>query len=432
MNARAAAHAALCDVLIRRIPLATCLPHALAGIEAQRERAFAQSLVFGALRSWPRLDALLALLLEHPLANRDQDVLVALALGLHQLMETRVPDHAAVDQTVRLVRRLGKPWAGGLANAVLRRFIRERGALIGRVMTIPRARHQHPDWLLERLRASWPKDWATIAQRNNRHPPMTLRINARRCARPAYLRLLRDAGLSARQGLHSPYAVVLERAIDVERLPGFAEGLVSVQDEAAQLAAAVLAAEPGQRVLDACAAPGGKTAHLLEACSGDITLTALDRSPQRLERLHENLGRLGLEARCVQGDATTPAGWYDGTPYQRILLDAPCSATGVIRRHPDIKVLRGPDEVAQAVARQGALLDALWPLLASGGALLYATCSVLPEENDLQIEAFLARTNDARAVRIAARWGRAVRFGRQILPDEENMDGFYYALLAKR
>ena len=394
-----------------------------------RERAFARELVFGTLRYLPRLEAWLALVATHP--PRDADVRVLALLGLYQIGFTRVPPHAAVNTTVELARAIGKSWAAGFVNAALRRFAAERDA-IDRVELAAGARLAHPDWLLEAFEHSRPGLGESIARANLERAPMTLRVNTRRTSRRRYLDVLSNAGIRAWPTRHSAEGVTLESPRAVESVPGFGEGLVSVQDEAAQLAATLLDAPRGSRVLDACAAPGGKTAHVLERGAGGVEVVALEEDPRRTGDLRRTLARLRLPARVQPGDATEPDAWWDGRRFDRILLDAPCSGTGVIRRHPDVKVLRRPEDVAAMADRQGAMLRALWPLLARGGRLLYATCSVLSRENESIVGDFLAEQADAEAVRIGAAWGRPAGPGRQILPGEDAMDGFFYAALAKR
>lgn len=428
--ARTAALRVLEAVLIHGRSLSTVLDPALGLLQVPRDRAFAQEQVFGVLRWYPRLRVLLDHLLQQPLRSRDRDVDIVLLLGLYQIQHTRVPAYAAVNGAVELAKSRGKGWAKGLVNGVLRRFLRERATLEQSLENDPRWRYAHPPWLLKALGDAWPGAVDDIARANNHQAPMTLRVNLARGSREAYLEALEDRGLEAHPGRHSASAVVLVEPCPVEALPGFSGGRVAVQDEAAQLAAGLLAPGPGHRVLDACAAPGGKTAHLLEFAP-DAAVVALDRSLERLSRVTDNLARLGLSGDVIAGDAGDPDGWWDGTPFQRILLDAPCSATGVIRRHPDVKVLRRADDIAPLAQGQLHLLEALWPLLAEGGSLLYATCSVLPQENSHVVRGFLARHPEARHVPIPAAWGRPVAVGRQILPGEDEMDGFYYALLHK-
>jgi 16S rRNA (cytosine967-C5)-methyltransferase len=337
----------------------------------------------------------------------------------------RIPEHAAVSATVDAAAAIGQRDAAPLVNAVLRRFLRERAALGAALDTDPVARHSHPGWLIAELERDWPEDWRRICDANNAPAPMWLRVNERKTTRADYLDRLRAAGIAAHASPEVPSAVMLAAPHPVRALPGFAAGEVSVQDVAAQRAAGFLDLAPGQRVLDACAAPGGKTGHILEACSGLDDVWAVDRDDARLGMVRDNLARLGLAAKVVAGDATRPETWWDGRPFDRILLDAPCSAVGVIRRHPDIKVLRRPEDVARAVELQAALLAALWPLLRAGGRLVYATCSVLRRENDAQIAAFAA------AVGAAEPAGTAGQSRCQTLPGHADGDGFYYACLLK-
>lgn len=399
-----------------------------------RDRALFRAMCYGVCRTLPRLEALAERLLKTPFKTRDADVHALLLLGIFQLLYLRIPAHAAVGETAGAARQLGKEWATRVLNGCLRRLTRESAALQAEVDQDPAVALLHPRWLLKALRQAWPDDWRAIAEANNQPGPMTLRINRRRGDREAYQARLQDCGIEARLCSHSPDGLVLEKPCDVQALPGFAEGDVSVQDEAAQLAAELLgpalAPRPGGRVLDACCAPGGKTAHLLELF--DIELLALDSDAVRLARVEETLERLGLSASLTHADATE-RDWWDGTPFDAILLDAPCSGTGVIRRHPDIKRLRRPSDIARLTELQARLLDNLWPLLRPGGTLLYATCSVLREENDGQISAFLKRTADASVTTpTEVSWGRTEGDGRQLLPEPENHDGFFYARLVKR
>ena len=427
--------------------LTRLLPAAQAALPAA-DRALLQAYAFGLARWSVQLGALLDALMERPLKAKDRDVRLLLELGLFQLLHTRTAEHAAVDATVAATRGLDKPWARGLVNAVLRNALRRREALLEGLDDA--ARLAHPEWLLDAFRSDWPERWREIASANNEQAPMTLRVNLAAGAREAYREALaavdlvgtpfdgdEDDGAAASGERTSPAptpaALVLDRPVPVGALPGFAEGRVSVQDGAAQLAVGYLAGAvaPGGRLLDACAAPGGKSAQALE--SGHFaSLVALDRDATRLERVSESLARLGLDGDAGNGpratlravDAADTDAWWDGTPFEAVLLDAPCTGTGVIRRHPDIKLLRRAGDVAALVAEQRRLLDALWPTLASGGAFLYATCSVLRAEGETQVADFLARHADAALVR-----------ERRVLPGEGghgSMDGFYHALLVRR
>ena len=411
--------------------LSESLPATLASLADPRERALAQELTYGTLRWYYRLRAVLDQQLKRPLRSRDGDVYCLLLSGLYQLSRMDLPSHAAVNETVKATRELGKEWASGLVNAVLRGYRRDAVRLDAVEEQSQEARYAHPAWLIERFMKDWPADWERILSAGNQRPPMSLRVNQRQLGRDEYLQVLQRAGIEARAMCHAARGIVVDTPLPVDALPGFAEGRVSVQDGAAQQAAGLLALAPGQRVLDACAAPGGKTAHILEAepCLG--SLTAVDIHPNRLRRIEQNLARLGLTAYVIHGDAADPASWWDGQHFDRILLDVPCTATGVIRRHPDIKLLRRPQDVSVLLVRQAQLLQAMWPLLSDGGMLLYSTCSVLNEENDGQIDRFLSAHSNAEATTIEVAWGRTSAHGRQILPGEEEMDGFYFACISK-
>ena len=430
MNPRLAAAKALAAVLNGKASLNSSLPVQLDKVE-DRDRGFTQDLAFGTARWQPRLSALAAKLLQKPFKAADADVEALLLVGLYQLLYTRVPAHAAIGETVGCADKLKKPWAKALLNAVLRRAQRESEALLAELEHDPVVRTAHPRWLQKSLKAFWPEQWEAICAANNAHPPMILRVNRRHHHRDSYLQLLADAGIGATACVYSIDGIVLDAATDVRSLPGFAEGWISVQDEAAQLAADLLDLAPGQRVLDACCAPGGKTCHILEVEKDLAGVVAVDLDATRLVRVRENLARLGLSAELIAADGRDTATWWDGKPFQRILLDAPCSATGVIRRHPDIKLTRQPDDIAALAVLQGELLDALWPTLEVGGILLYATCSTLPTENTEVIQAFLARTSGARELDLATAAGIKQPHGRQLLAQEGGHDGFYYAKLIK-
>ena len=430
MNPRLAAAKALAAVLNGKASLNSSLPTQMDKVE-DRDRGFTQDLAFGTARWQPRLSALAAKLLQKPFKAADADVEALLLVGLYQLLYTRVPAHAAIGETVGCADKLKKPWAKALLNAVLRRAQRESEALLAELEHDPVVRTAHPRWLQKSLKAFWPEQWEAICAANNAHPPMILRVNRRHHSRDAYLQLLTAAGINATPCVYSVDGIVLEAATDVRSLPGFAEGWISVQDEAAQLAADLLDLAPGQRVLDACCAPGGKTCHILEVEKDLAGVVAVDLEAKRLVRVRENLARLGLSAELIAADGRDTDTWWDGKPFQRILLDAPCSATGVIRRHPDIKLTRQPDDIAALAVLQGELLDAMWPTLEVGGILLYATCSTLPTENTEVIEAFLARTSGARELDLATSAGIKQPHGRQLLAQEGGHDGFYYAKLIK-
>jgi len=383
-----------------------------------------RELAFGTCRHYFSLRAAVDARLSHPLRDRDQDIYALLLVGLYQLRHTRVPDHAAVSETVAATRVLGKPWARGLVNGVLR-----RAAKAPPDPASEEERWEHPRWLIEALRTAWPDLCPELLDANNGRAPMALRVNRAKHGIPAYRALLDAADLPHRPGI-APASLVLEAPVPAARLPGYDAGWVAVQDEAAQLATTLLPHGPRARVLDACAAPGGKAFGMLEA-DPSIAVTALDTSEHRLKRLHGEADRLGHRfAKVITGDATDTT-WWDGNPFDAILLDAPCSGTGTLRRHPDIKVSRTPAEVRSAAALQRAMLGSLWAVLSSGGTLLYCTCSVLPEENDAVLEDFLAVTPDAASVPIHASWGRSTDHGRIVLPSPGGPDGFYFARVAK-
>jgi 16S rRNA (cytosine967-C5)-methyltransferase len=427
LDARAAAAQVIGDVIVGT-SLNQALPRRLQQVAA-RDRALLQQLCYGTLRQQPRLQPVLDQLLSKPLRDKDRDVLGLLLCGLYQLEGMRTPDHAAVAATVGATRALNKPWAKGVTNAVLRRFLRERELLLANLDEAAAA--CHPGWLFEALHRQWPLEAAGILAANNQQPPMVLRVNLRRTDRESYLHKLQAAGIEASPGQLSPTAIYLAHPCDVTELPGFEQGEVSVQDEAAQLAAPLLQAGAGQRVLDACSAPGGKCCHLLELEPGIQELVAMDVDGSRLERVGENLRRLDLQARLAVADAAHPEGALAAGGFDRILVDAPCSATGVIRRHPDIKLLRRPGDILSLAVKQRQILQGLWPLLSPGGRLLYVTCSVLEEENSQVVEGFVGATDDAAIADLDVAWGQPAGIGRQLLPSAAGPDGLFFALLQK-
>lgn len=431
MQARAAAVQVLIRVVAERRSLSAVLPQFISYLARREDGSMLQELTYGTLRWRWRLEALANLLLEHPLKPRDRDLQQLLHLGLYQLIFMRLPPAVAVNATIEAADELGKGWARRLLNAVLRRFLRERDSLLAVVDRDFTARFSHPGWLLDQLRGDWPAAWEQLALANNQRPPMALRTNRLRMARDTYIDVLRSHGLDARPLLHAPDGLVLTTPIDVVRLPGFANGQVSVQDGAAQLAAPLLQLSPGLRVLDACSAPGGKTCHMLEICPDLAQVVALDNDLARLDRLATGLQRLGLSATLKHGDARAPDAWWDKEPFDRILLDPPCTATGVIRRHPDIKTLRQSQDAEGFGDQQAHMLQALWPTLRAGGILIYATCSVLEQENARQVGKFLRANPDARAIPLQVSWGCEAGSGRQVLTGEDDMDGFFYAAIEK-
>ncbi len=411
----------LSDVLARRLP----------DVAAQ-DRPLVQELCYGVLRWRLQLQWIVRRLLEKPLKKRDQDVEILIMLGLYQLLYMRIPPHAAVAETVEATRSLGKSWSSGLINGTLRSFMRKQGDLLATISEDISAELSCPQWLLETTQQAWPDRWRAILEAANQRPPMSLRVNMKKCTRVEYVERLRSESIMAREIPGVESGLVLDRALDVLDLPGFKDGAVSVQDGGAQLAAGLMGLESGQEVLDLCAAPGGKTCHILEMAPGSISMTAVDISPERLQRVRENLDRLGLDAKLYTGDAAKPKGEWTEKTYDRILLDVPCSATGVIRRHPDIMLLRRQADINPLVEMQRQILCSAWPLLKPGGILLYATCSLLPRENEEQIDHFLSKNVDAYEQPIEGPWGHLRTHGRQTIPGEDSMDGFFYACLHKR
>ena len=430
-DARASAARVLARVVADGQSLTGALEAELHTLPDSRMRALVQELSYGTLRWYYRLNALLDQLLPKPLKARDVDLRCLLLAGLYQLDKMALPQRVAVNETVQAARALNKRWASGLVNAVLRSFQRSGETLEAVIAASEQSRYAHPAWLIEMLRADWPNNWEAVLQANNERPPFSLRVNCLRMTREAYLDLLAAQGHEAVPLAHTSHGILLDRAVPVEVLPGFSDGVVSVQDGAAQLAAGLLQLESGLRVLDACAAPGGKTVHILETAPQLSGLTALDIDTARQQKTAANLARLSLRADLVTGDAAEPAAWWDGRQYDRILLDAPCSATGVVRRHPDIKLLRKRDDIVNLADRQAEILRAQWPLLVPGGILLYCTCSVLADENSRQVKRFLHAQADAAEIPINVACGHRCEYGMQILPGENEMDGFYFACLRK-
>lgn len=409
--------------------LDSALVAALPADTSDADRALLRALAYGVLRDQAWLAALRDRLLQQP-QRTPAALLALLQVGLYQLRSMRIPAHAAVAATVEACALLGQDGARGVVNAVLRRYQREAATLEAALPGRPALRHSYPDWLAQAIHRDWPQHWRAILAAGNQPGPMSLRVNRRRVSRDAVRAQLAADGIQSHTVPAAPAALRLDTAQPVERLPGFSDGLLSVQDAAAQLAATLLDAQPGMRVLDACAAPGGKTAHLLEMLD-NLDLLALDSDAARLARVDDTLRRLGLQATLRHANAADPDSWWDGRPFDRILLDAPCSGTGVIRRHPDIKWLRRDTDIRALMSQQRRLLDALWPLLKPGGILLYATCSILDAEGAAVIAGFLRAHADAEEQPIHADWGEAARHGRRLAPGGD-WDGFYYASLRRR
>lgn len=397
----------------------------------ERDRALIQELAYGTLRWYHQVDGIARLFLAKPFAVKDMDVQALLLGGLYQLRHMRVPPHAAVSETVAAAAAIGKPWATGVINACLRAALRQSARVDTSIASADTVAYSHPSWLIEAVRGDYPDAWREILEANNQRPPLVLRVNVASTSRPRYLERLRAAGIAAQPMAATESGVRLDTPMPVSSIPGFADGEVSVQDGAAQLAAVLLDAGPGARVLDACAAPGGKAAHILERCPELTELVAFEPDPERRHKLRQTLGRLGLCARVLETDAAVSERAVGLEGFDRILVDVPCSATGVIRRHPDIKLRRGPRDLPRLAQTQAAILDGVWPCLKPGGKLLYVTCSILDQENSAQIEAFLTRQAQAREIDLALACARRRRRGYQILPGTADMDGFYYACVEK-
>jgi len=388
------------------------------------QRAALQDMSYGTLRFYGQLDALLGALLHKPLT--DQRIYYLLLVALYQLQYSKAAQHAVVDHAVRSAQMLNAK-VSGLVNAILRNYLRNQAILLEQAAEQPKGKYSYPQWWIDELYSQYGERSTALLEAGNRHPPMTLRVNQRRVSVPDYLALLAQQELPARvvePDVPESGALQLDKPVPVDKLPGFHAGMVSVQDAGAQYAARLLDVHDGMRVLDACAAPGGKTAHILELAAVD--LLALDKDEKRLQRVAENLQRLGLAARLAVGDAAEPESWWDGKAFQRILADVPCSASGVVRRHPDIKWLRRRTDIAGFAAQQLGILGALWRLLEQDGKLLYATCSVFQQENEQVIAAFLAQHPDARRLPVAL----PEQSVGQLLPADQH-DGFFYALLQK-
>lgn len=429
MNLRGCAAQILSHVLSDGQSLTFALEQGLPKLKDSKDRGFVQALCYGVIRHYYALDLILSRLLSKPLKQKDGDIKALLLVGLYQLQHMRVKSHAAVSETVAATSH--KPWSKGLVNAVLRQYLRDAEALQQICEADSQARHNHPAWIIKRLQENWPDHVDQLLHANDQQPPMTLRINQLKTTRAEYQDNLAAQGIAAQSIDCCDTALRLDQALTIDQLPGFSEGQISIQDSAAQLAAELLDLQPGQRVLDMCAAPGGKTAAILERQPSLQSLLAIDIDETRLQRVKDNLARLGLQAETLAADAGDPDTWADNRQFERILLDAPCSGFGVIRRHPDIKLLRRESDITALQSQQRRILQAAWQLLAPGGILLYATCSVLKQENEHQIADFLSSHADAEELPIAAHWGISRPHGRQIITGDRQMDGFYYAKLRK-
>ncbi|EGU55690.1 16S rRNA methyltransferase B [Vibrio nigripulchritudo ATCC 27043] len=425
MNVRAEAANVLYLVVDKGHSLSTALPAAQQNIRS-RDHALLQEICYGALRYLPRLETIANNLMDKPLKGKQRVFHHLILVGIYQLSFMRIPAHAAVGETVEGTKALKGPRLRGLINAVLRNYQRNQEELDQAAVSHNAGKYAHPSWLLKLLQDAYPEQWETIIEANNQKAPMWLRVNHQHHSRDEYLELLKNENIDASAHSEAEDAIKLASPKDVASLPGFEKGWVSVQDAAAQLSFNYLKPKDGELILDCCAAPGGKTAHILERTTNS-DVVAIDCDENRLKRVHENLKRLNLQAKVVCGDARNPQEWWQGEQFDRILLDAPCSATGVIRRHPDIKWLRRADDIEALAELQSEILDAMWQQLKPGGTLVYATCSITPQENKHQVIQFLERTDSAQLV-----GSELDNPGRQILPGEEDMDGFYYAVLTKK
>lgn len=424
MNVRAAAANILFQVVDKGQSLSSALPLGQQQVKP-RDQALLQEICFGALRILPRLESVASELMDKPLKGKQRVFHHLILVGIYQIGHMRIPAHAAVGETVEATKTLKGPRLRGLINAVLRNYQRNQEQLDEISVSHNAGKYGHPSWLLKLLQESYPQQWEMIVEANNTKAPMWLRVNHQHLNRDDYQALLKNEGIDSTAHSEALDALKLAAPRDVNNLPGFDKGWVSVQDAAAQLSINYLEPKDGELILDCCAAPGGKTAHILERTK-DSQVVAIDCDETRLKRVHDNLKRLQLQAKVVCGDARTPSEWWQGEQFDRILLDAPCSATGVIRRHPDIKWLRRADDIEALAELQREIFDAMWQQLKVGGTLVYATCSITPQENKEQVKAFLARTDNAQLID-----SDIDNPGRQILPGEEDMDGFYYAVLKK-
>lgn len=429
-SARATAARVIAEVIQKKHSLNAVLTAALTSLP-DNERSLCQQLCYGVIRWQPQLDGISQDLLTKSLRAKDTDIYALLLCGLYQLRDMRIPSHAAISETVNACKTLGKPWATGLLNASLRNYQRQHDEIEIKILQQESAQYAHPDWLIQRFKQDWPKQWQAILEANNRQPPMMLRVNKQRGSREEYLTRLEQENIAASVIETCSEGILLENPCDVFQLPGFSEGDASVQDGAAQLVAQLLDLKPNLRILDACAAPGGKTCHILEQFP-ENDMVALDIDPRRLLQIKQNTDRLNLNAELIASDAADVESWWDGRLFDRILIDAPCSGTGVIRRHPDIKLLRRPDDIDTLAVQQQQLLEKLWPLLKPDGVLVYTTCSAFKQENEEQIAAFLQHHPEAQENVISPMPADRCSLGYQRLPGDNILDGFYYASLSHR
>ncbi len=434
MNSRALATLILNQVISHGVSLPEAMQKIFDKYPKAQDISLIKELCFGSLRWYFQLEAISEQLLHSPLQAKNKDIACLIIIGLYQILHLKVPDYAAVSETVAAAKQLHKVWAASLVNKILRSFIQKQTSILEKLQE-EAAKYAHPNWLIDSIRQHYPQHWETILENNNAHPPLFLRINTQKTHLQEYQCLLKEKDIETDFVTGFPEALQVKKPVGVDKITGFYDGLCSVQDLAGQEVATLLNLKPGLRVLDACCAPGGKTAHILEKEPDLEKLVAIDKDPKRLIRVKDNIQRLKLKQHPLQlllGDANLSKAWWDGQLFDRILLDAPCSATGVIRRHPDIKLLRQPTDIEGLIVQQQDLLKNLWPLLTVGGELIYTTCSILPEENEQAIARFLKRFPQAEAVTMNFEGDVSTQYGVQRLPQKEGHDGFFYAVLRKK
>lgn len=431
MEAREIATRVLTDVIWNRKNLDHCLEKYSDSYSDNKTKSLTQEICYGVMRWYFQLESIVNSLLTKSLKEKDTDLFVLLLSGVYQIKYLRTPDYAAINESVDITKSIGKPWASKLVNALLRRYQREREEIDKKISKSDGIYYAFPVWFVEKITNQYPENWKGILEASNQYPPMHIRLNLEKHSRQNYLDILDSKGINAQASVLSNAGVLLTESKKVEDVPGFLEGHVSVQDFGAQLAAPLLDCKTGHRVLDACAAPGGKTCHILESCPDILELVAIDIDPIRISLLNDNLKRTTKVATVIQANVSDIKSWWDNVPFDRILLDVPCSATGIIRRHPDIKYLRLPDQITALVTTQMSMLEALWPVLKSGGKLLYCTCSLFKEESDEQIAYFINQYNNVKLLPIKDNWGVYSNYGRQTIPGLDETDGFFYSFLEK-
>jgi len=419
------------EVFEKKIPLKIVIARNKQIKKLGRDSSLIKEILFGTFRWYIQLEYTLDQLVEKPLKKKDRLLKHLIIIGLYQLIFMRTPDHAVVSETVETCEKINMRWAKGLVNAILREYIRKAKKIDLKIHENETIKFAHPAWLIKQIKMDWPSYWEEILVANNERPPMFLRVNKLRNNRKYYIDRLKKVDIEGVKTEHSCHGILLKKPTNVEKLPGFSEGDSSVQDLAAQLAVGLLDLKPKHRVLDACAAPGGKTAHILESEPKIESLTAIEKDKLRAKRLRDTLNRIGLDAHVMVEDIINTDKWWDGKKFDRIILDAPCSATGVIRRHPEIRLLRTMNEITKINKLQKKLLATLWNTLRNDGLLLYVTCSIFNQENRDLIKDFLNNHSKCSLKPIIKKWGIDTGYGRQILPGQDNMDGFFYACLKK-